>query len=270
MYANRFSKRKAKTGKRPYKRVARKAGRPSKALTKAIKTVIHQQVENKQAYRALSLTAFNSGIDNTGDSVAILPDVSIGTQDNARIGDQLRGQTLTLKGHIISLNNIPQSSANSRIAVRLMVVQPRYLSNRVTVLSNSVNWQATLLKKGGATSGFTGEISDLYAPINTDAIIKYFDKVMYLPIPQVYVGTGTTNTNTLAAIDMSKSVKFFNISLKIKNKLFKYDSTISTVQPLNYSPTFLLGYVHLDGSAADVVNTQVSAAFDAIFSYEDA
>jgi len=269
MYASRFSKRKAKAS-RPYKRAPRKVGRPSKALTQAIKKVIHQQTENKEAYRALGLTAFNSGIDNTGDSVLVVPDISTGTQDNARIGDQLRAQKLSIRGHIISASQIPQTSPNSRIAVRMMVVQPRYLSNRVTVLAQSTVWQSTLLKKGGSTTGFTGEISDLYAPINTDAIIKYYDKVIYLPIPQVYVGTGTTSVNTVTSIDVSKSVKFFNINLKVKNKLLKYDATISTTQPLNYSPTFILGYVHLDGSTADVINTQVSCAFDSVFQYEDA
>lgn len=263
-----YGKRPAK--KRGGKRPMRKTARVSKALTRAVKKIIHQQTENKEAYRALAITAFNSGIDNTGDSIAVLPDISSGTQDNARIGDQLRAQKLSLRGHIISASQIPQGSPNSRIAVRLMVVQPRYLSNRVTVLSQSTVWQSTLLKKGGSTTGFTGEISDLYAPINTDAIVKYYDKVIYLPIPQVYVGTGTTLVNTVTSIDVSKSVKFFNINLKIKNKVLKYDSTISTVQPVNYSPTFLLGYVHLDGSAADVITTQVSAAFDAIFQYEDA
>lgn len=269
MYASRFSKRKAKA-RRPYKRVARKVSRPSKALTQAIKKVIHQQTENKEAYRSLALTAFNSGIDNTGDSILVVPDISTGTQDNARIGDQLRGQKLSIRGHIISASQIPQSSANSRIAVRLMVVQPRYLSNRVTVLSQSVVWQSSLLKKGGSTTGFTGEISDLYAPINSDAIITYYDKVMYLPIPQVYVGNSGGTQLVVTSVDMSKSVKFFNINLKVKNKLLKYDATISTTQPLNYSPTFILGYVHLDGSTADVVNTQVSCAFDSVFQYEDA
>lgn len=258
------------TRKRRVYKTSKKTAKPSKTLVKQIKSVIHQQSENKEAYRALGLTPFNSGIDNTGDSVAVMPDISTGTQDNARIGDQIRAQKLTMRGHIISASSIPLSSANSRIAVRLMVVQPKYLSNRVTVLAQSTVWQSTLLKKGGSTTGFTGEISDLYAPINTDAITCYYDKVMYLPTPQVYVGNPGGTQLVVTAIDVAKSCKFFNITLKVKNKLVKYDATISTVQPVNYSPTFLLGYVHLDGSAADVVTTQVSAAFDAIFQYEDA
>lgn len=271
-YATKSSKS-SKSKSRPYKRTYKKS---SKSFVKKVQAIIHKDVETKQAYNALALTAFNSGIDAVGDVIQVVPNILNGNTDNTRIGDQLRGMSLRIKGHMISsvLPNPNTSSANCRIAVRMMVVQPRYLSNYNQASSSAAVWLPGLLKKGGTTTAFTGVISDLYAPINTDLIIKYYDKVVYVTIPFTQYALsgviGSTNINNTVSIDLVNSTKFFNINLKMKNKLLKYDVNISNVQPTNYAPCFLLGYCHLDGSSPDVLNTQVSCAFDAIFGFEDA
>jgi hypothetical protein len=268
-----------KTNRRPRRRVSKKPAKPSKSFVKKVQSIIHKNVENKQAFHTLDLTAFNSGINAVGDAIRILPNISNGNSDHSRIGDQLRGMTLNVKGHMIS--TIPavyigtSIATNARIAVRMMVVQPRSYSQIDSVQSNATTWMSTLLKKGATTTNFTGTISDLYAPINSDAIIKYYDKVMYLPLPTVqFINSGVvgaTNVNGPVASDVASSCKFFNLSLRVKNKLLKYDTTgSSTLQPMNYAPTFILGYVKLDGSSPDTVSTQVSCAFDAMFQYEDA
>lgn len=256
--------------KRPVKKSVRKILKLSKPMTAAIQKITHGDIENKQAFNTLDLTAFNSGINSTGDAIQIVPNISVGASDNQRIGDQLRVQRLSIRGHIISAFSIPNAQSNCRIAVRMMIVQPRYISSYPIAVTNATTWMGGLLKKGGVTTGFSGTISDLYAPINSDFVIKYYDKVMYLPTPLSYAGTGTTNVNTLGSFDISKTVKFFNINLKLRNKLLKYDSTISNLLPTNYSPVFLLGYVHLDNTSPDIVSTQVSCAFDASLLYEDA
>lgn len=268
--------------RKPAKKGAKRPAKPSARLAKQVKAIIHSQVENKQAFHTLDLTAFNSGINSGGDAIRIFPNIANGTSDHSRIGDQLRGMSLQIKGHMLqnavqaitsSLGSVPTS--NSRIAVRMMIVQPRNFSQIDNVISNATTWMSTLLKKGNSTTNFTGSISDLYAPINSDAIIKYYDKVIYLPIPSVnFVNAGfagATNVNAPVAIDVGASCKFFNISLKVKSKLMKYDTTgSSALQPVNYAPTFILGYCKLDGSTPDTITTQVSCAFDAMFQYEDA
>lgn len=253
------------------KRMPRKKVTATKTLTKLIQKVIHKDVETKQAYNVLDLSNYNSGINSAGDAVRILPNILNGTGDANRIGDQLRAMKLAVKGHMIlsTVNN--STSANCRIAVRMMIVQPRNYSQIDNVQTNATTWMSTLLKKGASTVNFAGNISDLYAPINTDAIIKYYDKVTYITIPFIVNNVGATSVNTTVSQDVVNSVKFFNIALKVKNKLLKYDTTgSSTLQPMNYAPTFLIGYCHLDGSAPDVLQTQLAVAFDTILDYEDA
>ena len=40
-----------------------------------------------------------------------------------------------------------------------------------------------IVKKGGTQTAFTGVVSDLYAPINNDAITTYYDKLIYIQNP---------------------------------------------------------------------------------------
>jgi len=84
-----------------------------------------------------------------------------------------------------------------------------------------------------------------------------------------FIPVGGTGVNTASVYDTVNSVKFFNISIKCKNKLLKYDGAMDGFQPQNWSPVLIIGYVHLDGAAPDVATTQVAMAFDSIMTYED-
>jgi len=267
-YAARPKSSKKKTS-RNYKKSYIRSTKPSKSFTKAVQSVIHKDAENKSAYHAIDTVSFNSGINSTGDMQRILPNCQVGTAENQRIGEQCRLQSLSLKGHLM-LSTANNSIANSRIGVRVFIVQPRNLSGFPDVTA-SATWLNRLLQKGGANVGFTGIISDLYAPINTDDIITYYDKVYYCTMPYIYTATLGVPTSgySTTTIDYLNSVKFFNIKLKVKNKLLKYDKDYSGDQPTSYSPVMLVGYTHLDGSAADVVTTQVQVSYDSVSSYED-
>jgi len=222
-------------------------------------SIIHKQSESKQAFTSFPPVYFNSGISVIGEMLQILPNISGAVADNARVGDQIRGQRLVVKGAL----QIPTSTtqySNSRIAVRLFIVQPKMFGSLGAVTA-SPTWLSTLLKKGGTSTAFTGVMSDLWAPVNTDAVTKYYDKIFYLDSAYVNVaGTATTGN----------SVKFFTKRLQMKNKLLKYDSSVdSGLTPTQYNPVMLCGYVHMDGSGPDTLTTAVSLQFDSIFDYED-
>jgi len=267
-YAKKPYRRRA-PAKKSTRRIVRKSGKPSKALTKAVKSIIHKQAETKEAYHAIDNVAFNSGINATGDMQRVLPNIGVGTAENERIGEQLRLQSLSIKGHMY-LSTANNSVSNARIAVRMFVVQPKNLQGFPDA-SATTSWLSKLLKKGGSNVGFTGIISDLYAPINTDMITCHYDKVSYITMPFIFNQTlgVPTQAYTSTAWDMVNSTKFFNINLKVKNKLLKYDKDYSTLQPTSYTPILVVGYVHLDSSSPDVLTTQVYVSYDAVVKYED-
>lgn len=251
---------KSKTPRSMRPRRGRKSTKPSKSFVKKVQSIIHKDVETKTAFNTQSNVYYNSGITAAADIVSVLPGIANGTADYQRIGDQLRGQTMSLKG-ALQLVSPTSVLSNCRVAVRMFVVQPKMFGDNYTVYGNP-SWLNILLKKGGTTVGFTGILSDLWAPVNTDAVTKYYDKVFYLNSAYNPVNGQST---------LGNSVKFFKHTFKLRNKLLKYDSSVSGgIYPTNYAPQVILGYVHMDGTGPDVLTTAVSMSFDSILNYEDA
>lgn len=261
MPRTRNPKRKYKR-RRLYKKGTR---RTRKSFKKAVQRVIDKNVETKHAFTTLDPTQFNSGISGSGDIRQILPNISLGTADNARIGDQIRLKSMSIKGSVVwnpVINNFG-SYSSCRIYVRMFIVCPKYYTTTLAV-QNNTGWLDILLKKGGTTTGFTGVMSDLWAPVNTDAITKYYDKVVRLD--GIY-GNQTNN------VIMSGTDRFFSKTFKFRGagKLLKYDSSVSSgIQPTNFAPVFLLGYVYANNGAPTTLTTDVACQWDCNFNYQDA
>lgn len=266
-----FPSRKKYTVKKTKKATAKKrVAKPSKKFAKAVQKVIHANAETKMATVQQAFTSFNSAISVAGDIYPIIPAINQGIQDNNRLGDQCRGQKIRLRGHLIMAQNYNTGVSNCRIAVRLMVVQPKAYATLDTVQANYATWMPSLLKRGGTSVAFTGLISDLYSDVNTDAITCYYDKIIYMTLPHENRITGTTNVNTVGVSDLRQTVKFFDLTRSLRNKLLKYDPAFTSgQQPSNFSPVLVVGYAHLDGSSPDTVDTQVSIQFNSNLYFED-
>lgn len=243
-----------------------------KSLVKTIKKVIHSQVETKQAFHTSSnaaLTTFNSLITVNGDYLRVLPQITTGAADNQRIGDQLRLQNVMIKGYIkFNPTILTGDSKNPAVMARLFV-----LSLKKNLFIGDVQTQTTalsgLLKKGGTTTAWTGILSDIYAPVNTDLFTVHHDRRYYLNQTN-FVTMPTTNTGVFPS-DIKNTVKFFSLPLKVRNKLLRYDANFDGgLSPINYAPFILLGYTYLDGSAPDNLTTNLGLHYDVIMNFEDA
>lgn len=245
----------------------RKAGkpRPRGSFVRAVKAVVSALTETKQAFYTTgdAPVKFNSGIDSLGDMRDVLPQITQSTADNGRIGDQIRAKSLNIKG-FVKLDIAPTigTVGMPNVVVRMMVVSLKSKTN-FTEATSSVTPLGSLIKKGGTTSTFSGVLRDINAPVNTDIWTVHSDKKYYLK--QDYVN------GSQGPMDVSNTVRFFNIKLKCKNKLLKYDSAVSSaLLPTNYGPMILLGYSFLDGTTPDTINTRVGLQYDTILNYEDA
>lgn len=257
--------RKATRGRKPRTQKRPPLKKPSKTFVKQVQRIINKNAEDKQAYASLVNYNYNSGINSSADLNFILPNIATGVADNERIGDQIMCKNFTVKGHIIS-NLTYNSYSQCRIGLRLMVVQPKTSSSSSLISNDASNWLSYLLKKGGTTTGFSGLVSDLYAPINTDAITKYYDRVMYINSPyQVGTVSGALDVATY------NSTKFFSITMpRCKKKLLKYDESVgSDLTPTHYNPVLILGYCHLDSAAPDTVSAQLNLSWVSTMSYQD-
>ena len=118
-------------------------------------------VETKQAFHQNALTNFNSGISGSGDCLQVIPSIASGTLDNQRVGDQIRPQSLSIRGII---NMVPQDPTQSlgvrRIGVRVMIVSVKAYPTYAVAAANTATWMPGLLKKGGTTTSFAGALDD--------------------------------------------------------------------------------------------------------------
>lgn len=244
--------------------------KPSRTFTKKVMKVIHKVQETKCVTALQSSVQFNSGINAAGDMLALIPSMSQGTGNNTRVGDHCSAQYIDLRGYL-ALNLTYQNQAASRVAVRVMVVQPKVFTNLDAVTTYYAQWMPKLLNQGGTAIAFTGLVTDLYTPLNTDIVTKLYDKVFYMSVPAILNYAGTTDVDNYITSDNRASIKFFRHRFKLRNKILKYDANVSSnVNPVNYGPVVLVGYAHLDGSAPDVANTQVLYSHVSTLYYEDA
>lgn len=266
--------RKGRQGDRATKKTASRILEKARKseFTRNVKAIISSMTETKKAFHssANTLTMFNSGIDSNGDILQVLPAISQGTGDGARVGDEVRAQSLRVQGYVkLNVNAVDSSTKLPSVAVRLMCVS---FKNRPCYSDASLagSQLISLLQKGTTTTGFTGLLSDLYAPINTEGFTVHHDEVIYLN--QTYIAAiGASQPSSRVPIDAKDTVKFIDFYVKCKNRKLHYDEDFGTgIYPTNFSPVMLLGYSYLDGSAADTVSTNVGFQYDTTFRYEDA
>lgn len=252
------------------RRAMRRAARS--AFAKKVLAVVQARNESKQAFHTLAPTDFNSGIASAGDALRIIPNVSIGTSDNQRIGDQINPQSLVIRGIVQMLpQGGSQGDGPRKIAARVMIVTPKAFSCWASASANATTWQAYLLKKGGTVTNFSGAIDDLYAPINTDAITCHYNKVHYFN-QSTWMTVGSSTGGTVAATQ-DKLVHFFKKTINFgKTRKFKYDANVDGgLTPAN-GPAYvmLVGYCFVDGSAPDTISTRIRMQYDVLLNYEDA
>lgn len=272
MARRRYSKPKTRRPARKYVS-ARKAVRKARKsnFVKAVKKVISEQSESKHAHITTgnSLVLFNSGITATGDMLQVIPNIAQGTADNQRIGDQIRGQKLSINGYVrLALNSESvEDRASTNVICRMMVVS---LKSRNGYYQDSANsaFLSLLLKKGGTTSAFNGNLGDINAEINREVFTVHADRKFYLT--QNMIAQPSTAGLSSVALDTRGIIKFFKLNIPCK-KLLRYDSGLASgLQPTNFAPMLLLGYAPLDGSTPDIITTQVGLNYTTDFTYEDA
>lgn len=241
-------------------------------LKRYIAKAIKKSAEKKSVSLDTGLVSFNSAVNSSADMINIIPPVPQGLGDGDRIGDQVMGSHIDLNGHIQATINIARftGSGECRLAVRVFVLSAA-LSGNVGILGvingNSAELHGNLLKKGDQCGPFAGDVQSLYLPINEACYKVYYDKVHLITVPwQRNAATvGITQQNT--SVDLSKSIKMLKIKIPCK-KMMQYQTAASNV-PVNFAPFIYIGYSHVDGTAADVVDTKIQAQFVSTFNYTD-
>lgn len=266
--------KKSKYGRKAYKPRVRKARNAKKLASrpvfkKAVKQIVSSMAEDKMAYHCPSeatLVNFNSVISAVGDYIQVMPSMTTGDEENQRQGDQITAKSLKVKGY---LRFTPVQTAGdikfSQVGVRIFCLSLKK-SSSWDLVSGSNSPLLSLLRRGGTTVGFSGQLSDLFNPVNTDLFTVHGNKVFYM----------TQNNNSFAtnvgywSTEVKDQIKFFNFDIKMRNKKLIYDdNTNGGLLPTNSAPFLLVGYVYLNGSAGDSVVSNLGMYYQSVLRFED-
>jgi hypothetical protein len=242
-------------------------------LRRYVAKAIKKTEEKKSVSLDTGLISFNSAVNSGADCINIVPPVPQGLGSGDRIGNQVKGDCIELNGHIqanIGLTRFT-GSGECRLAVRVFVLEADVASN-VAVLAwlngNGVtDVFNNLLKKGDQVGPFAGDVQSLYLPVNQDVYKVFYDKVHMITVPWQRNASTIGVQQVNSSVDLAKSFKFLKIKIPCK-KTMQYQNGSSNV-PANFSPFMFIGYSHVDGTAADAVDTKIQAQFVSTFNYTD-
>lgn len=268
-------KKKYGTKKRPARRGGRKpSAKPSKSFAKKVNAIIHKNVESKEVSFNLVNTDFNGPVNNVADVIRVIPTITQGTDGGNRIGDQVLGQRLSIRGHMM-INIVPNTTgvtipsaipSNCRMMIRAFCCSVKKFSNYDDV-SATTTWMSKFLKNGNTLQGLDGTVRSMYLPVNTDVITVHKEIKKYVTIPAIFAQTATAAGFSNTAVGFESSCKFFNFSMPIK-KLLKYDDT--SFSPQNDGRFFVISYAKLDDTAPDILVARITANFVSTLRFEDA
>lgn len=266
-----YKNSKSKSFKKVYKPKKRGLIKPSKYLNKTIQKVINKNEEDKIATAKFPITSFNSGINSSGDIIGVMPALNLGTNNANRIGNQIMAKSLMIYANLLVKNTATTTSLsdympNSRIGVRVMIVQPKTVMNRPDVTNNQGAWLSRLLRDGASSVAFDGSLDNFYLPINTEAITKYYDKKFYFKSDSVYLPPTNTEAITIQTLN---TVKRLNIPVISKLKKILFDQSFDASYSTNYTPVMLVGYCHLNGDSPDITTTAITMNFTSVLKYQD-
>lgn len=229
-------------------------------LTKQdVQQQINKSQETKKAIYESGTINFNSQINATGDVLRILPQIAIGSNSWQRNGQTIRLMKVVIKG-FYEMNFNENASSDCRLGIRHC-----YLASK-----KKTNWQDNTstdllqLLEGvnGVAQQFDGTVVKYQTPINREYFTSRGDKKFPMMCNQYFNSTAVSPSPT-------KSIKFFSKTLTFgKNgKLIHFEGSNEAI---NFPYFHSMGYVHLDGTAPDLIDTRLTMTYTSTAYYKDA
>ena len=237
MYGKKRQNRKRASKPLPYKRRAYKV---SKNLNKAIKKVIHSQIENK----TWTSTNVNTTIVTASSSALtyfnLLPILIQGTGAQNRIGNEVRVRRAYIKGRINILPyNVTTNPLPASVLVKMWVVREK-LNNNSNQLQNSASNFFTV---NSAPIGPTSTILDTLYDVNTDYYSVFATRTIELSTGW---NSGTTYTTPTGSKGSFTVPFYFNLTKHVG--LLKWNDT-SPTYTTNKNLFLVFQAVYSDGSS---------------------
>lgn len=226
--------------KKSKSRVIRKTTIP-KPLKKYIRNQIHRNAENKvyvQYGAKNTITSLSTGTNP--NQIYLLPQLTQGTGQSQRIGNEIKIQSGRIHGYVCCLPNSATATFQPTIVKMWLLSYKVY--NQFTPLTTSQ--MANFFEVGNSNGSWQCNLLDTQFPINKDDWTVYVTKQF-----EIGLGGASTAFNTaVGAYDNSRIVHKFSFSYgKHFKQSLKYTDSASNV-PTNRNLFLLIQAVRADGS----------------------
>lgn len=223
-------------------RKARKTNYRKKSLLKsrpfkvAVKRVINRYAENKfwqkQPVQNYTLPAAITGPTSATSvnpyCVNLLPEISQGTGNSGRIGNQISIVKNTIKGYI---NLLPYDATTNLglapVAVKIYIFSVKNFT-QFTGDMGYANW-TQFFRVNNSDTGFYGSMLDMLQTVNTDLYTLHTTRTFQLSNNYVQVGSAAVIRSPSGVVSQK-----FSIDLTKYVKALKYDDN-SSLRPTNKS-----------------------------------
>lgn len=253
------TKRRARTTTRRNKTTRR----PTGVFKKKVLSVIKSVTEDKSNLFYSDPYAVSPILNSVTDLRPIIPQITLGSANNQRIGDNIKGKYIDIKGHIELATSQQTSDGPTRVLVRLMVLSDKKISNmdqtNSLFLQNLIDYGSGQINMDGSL-GNANNIRSAYMPLNRNVVTVHHEKLFYLNAPRQFNTTGTQFTN----VNFENTIRLFKIRLKC-SKILKY--TDNSNFPQNYAPYLCACFFQLNGGANNTSFVRIHYASE--LKYED-
>lgn len=235
------------------KRNTKKTSKTSKKKTESfdakVQRVLNKQVERKEFVVAVANNAITTASGGgTPASLNLMPFLSLGTNQEARVGERVKIVKAIVKGYVNLLPyNAVTNTLSTPVMVRLWCVSSK-LTNVSTIGSTSVG--TGFFEVGSDTVGFQGNMLDMLLPVNRQAWTVYGEKRFELGATYasatgpVSTGGYYDNSNMILPFEFEYGSHF-----KTPLRFSDDSSSLNSNYPYDRNCWLILQSIYADGSA---------------------
>lgn len=238
-----------RTRRLPKRKIIRVRKATNKLFVRRVKRIINAQVERKMYVTYGANQTINTALGSTPTSLNLMPQISQGTAQEQRIGQQIKITRAWVKGFVNLLPyNVSSNPLSTPIWIKIWLLTAK-LTNSAGLSNTTIS--TGFFEVGTDTVGPQGNMLDLAFPVNKDAFTVYKSKKINLGATYA---SGTGQVGTSGYFDNSKmSIPFyFNYGRHFKSQL-KYNDDSAALNgnyPYNRNCYLVFQAVYADGSTA--------------------
>lgn len=229
------------------------------SFDRKVLNVVNRSQETKKAVYESGTINFNSQINATGDVLRIIPQIAVGSNSWQRNGQTIRLMKVVIKG-FYEISQSEAASSDARLGIRHCYLASKKKNNWQD--NTSTDLLQLLEGVNGVAQQFDGTVIKYNTPINREYFTSRGDKKFSMMTNQYFSSSG--------AIQMHpKSIKFFTKVLTFgqNGKLIHFEGSNEAI---NFPYFHSMGYVHLDGTAPDLIDTRLTMTYTSTAYYKDA